>query len=136
MSRLDRTTKKRFEGWIHRSFDCRWQRKFIRRPAGCTATAPMTLVMENVLSQLPAEERYPIYPVLITARVAEETGAETVKRADVLPSAALLAHFGYGAVAGAAFGLVHSLLPLPTGVRGAAFGLAFSRRVISAGCRP
>ncbi len=91
--------------------------------AGLTATLPMTIVMEAVHRFLPEPERYPLYPALVTERVAEMAGAAAVLDRERLPPIALAAHFGYGTASGAVYGLLAPLLPLPAGLRGAAFGL-------------
>ena len=74
--------------------------------AGISATMVMTMAMRNLYRFLPPEDRYPLPPREIT-----ETTLPTVARQDGA-AAALLAHFGYGALTGALYaGLPRRKLP-------------------------
>lgn len=65
--------------------------------AGLTATMAMTMTMRRLHTALPEAERYPLPPREITQTVLPK-----VARPDGA-AAALLAHFGYGAVTGALY---------------------------------
>jgi putative membrane protein len=92
--------------------------------AGVCATAPMSLVMSVWHRLLPERERYPLPPAIITTRVARAVGAEQLVDEEAeRVELSLLSHFGFGAVAGAAYGLAADLLPLPGAARGAIYGL-------------
>jgi hypothetical protein len=86
--------------------------------AGAFATLPMTAAMRRLHRHLPPGERHPLPPREIV---------ETVARAARLPpalggrDATLLAHFGYGALAGALFAEATARRSLAAG---AGFGLA------------
>ena len=92
--------------------------------AGCVATVPMTWAMDAMHRQLPPEERYPLPPRQVTMRVAEETGVKEDLDEEERLGLTLLAHFGMGTAAGAAYGLIGRHIPLPAPLAGAAFGLA------------
>lgn len=64
--------------------------------AGATATFAMTAAMTRLFARLPARERYPLPPTQITSRLF---GSESA-------SAALVAHFGFGAIGGALFSAI------------------------------
>ena len=93
--------------------------------AGLAATAPMTVVMKSLHSQLPARERYPLPPKQITRELAEEAGVGDLTRGGPEWGAATYAsHFGYGAVGGAAYGAMAPHLPGHPVLKGVGFGLA------------
>lgn len=92
--------------------------------AGFVATAPMTAVMMALHRLLPWLERYPLPPSQITTRMTERLGFRG--RVDKREHLALttLAHFGYGAAAGAVYGPIAARWrPAPL-VGGIAFALA------------
>lgn len=66
--------------------------------AGLTGTAAMTAAMARLQQRLPAPERYPLPPREITGVVMGERRGE---RRDGVGDWAVLAHFAFGAVAGA-----------------------------------
>ena len=93
--------------------------------AGLLATAPMTLAMLAMFRRLPREEQYPLPPAEITAVAAEKAHVdEALEPEPVALGATLAAHFGYGAAAGAVYGPLSPLCPLPPLVKGSLFGLA------------
>ena len=63
--------------------------------AGLTATTAMTAVMRRLRQRLPGEERYPLPPREITERLLP------ISEENNLRDQSLMAHFSYGAVAGA-----------------------------------
>jgi hypothetical protein len=77
--------------------------------AGLAATVPMTATMARLRQRLPGPERYELPP----AELAAETGLPDS------PAATMLAHFAYGALMGALFGLQRRRSPAV----GAAFGV-------------
>lgn len=83
--------------------------------AGFAATAVMTAAMQRLHERLPERQRYPLTPREIVERVAAPIDDET------LATSTFVAHFLYGAVTGAIYGLAASRPRLLTG---AAFGLS------------
>jgi hypothetical protein len=85
--------------------------------AGLVATMAMTAAMNRMSDRLPRRSRYPLPPREITERLAPAVPQRT------LPAATTLAHFGFGALAGA----LHAATParsLPGPFYGAAVWLA------------
>jgi hypothetical protein len=68
--------------------------------AGLTATTAMTAAMRHLSRRLEIEDRYPLPPREITERVEPAT-SESLARVNTA-----LAHFGFGALAGAAYALL------------------------------
>lgn len=102
--------------------------------AGLCATAPMTVAMLVAHRLLPGHEQYPVPPYEITREARQKAGI--VQRARQIVgrgqtrseqeqvSIALLAHFGFGAAAGAIFGLGGRLIATNSGpARGIIYGL-------------
>lgn len=92
--------------------------------SGCAATVPMTVVMEALHRQLPAEERYPLPPREITEVLSEKVGVEDDMNERQKFALAVSAHFGMGTTMGAIYGALARSIPLPVPLAGAAFGLA------------
>lgn len=67
--------------------------------SGLTATMAMTAAMRGFWPLLPKQERYPLPPREITGRVVS-SASESRQRLNTV-----LAHFGFGALAGVVFGL-------------------------------
>lgn len=94
--------------------------------AGLVATGAMTLVMQRLHRRLPAAERHPLPPRLVTDRILGSglNGVPDRTRADI----AMAAHYGYGAVAGALYPVLTDRWQPHTLARtladGAAFGVA------------
>jgi putative membrane protein len=76
--------------------------------AGFAATVPMTIVMEGLRTLLPAEQVRPSPPREIVDRAAETVEEHVaIELAEVERTlVATLAHFAFGAVAGALYGTV------------------------------
>src|SRR5436190_17398815 len=91
--------------------------------AGCLATAPMTMAMEIMYRRMPWRERYPLPPRQITMKAASRAGLAKHLDEDERTSATLAAHFGFGTAAGATYGAVRPLIPLPRPFSGVAYGL-------------
>lgn len=93
--------------------------------AGTIATAPMTAFMTRAYRLLPPEEKTPLPPAEITAKVTEETGLRPHLDRDARRRTTLIAHFGYGAACGALYAALPPRLDaLPPIRRGIGFGLA------------
>jgi uncharacterized membrane protein YagU involved in acid resistance len=90
--------------------------------SGLAATLPMTVAMETMFRELPLSQRYPLPPRKVAMEVAELVGADRHMAESERHAFTVLAHFGYGTVAGAAYGgLARKYLPGVLG--GMAFGL-------------
>ena len=72
---------------------------------------------------LPWQERYPLPPHLITMKVAKRAGAKKDLNRPGRALAAAAGHLGYGAGAGAFYGLLAGSLPGPAPLKGIAFAL-------------
>jgi uncharacterized membrane protein YagU involved in acid resistance len=83
----------------------------------------MTVVMEALHRELPQHERYPLPPREITKDVASAAGVEPHLTPRERFAFTILAHFGMGTAAGAAYGCVSKSIPLPTVAAGAAWGM-------------
>ncbi len=96
--------------------------------AGAVATAPMTLVMEAGHRMLPRGEQYPLPPREITEQVARGTRLGMPAAEERRVWLTLVAHFGYGAAAGAVYGAVAANTskqgPADGARRGIAYGIA------------
>ncbi len=68
--------------------------------AGLVATMAMTMAMRRLYAQLERRDRYPLPPREIVDRLAGTDGEQYLR------SETLLAHFGFGASAGAVFALL------------------------------
>jgi uncharacterized membrane protein YagU involved in acid resistance len=91
--------------------------------AGFIATVPMTAVMVLLHRMLPRHERYPLPPRQITEEMSRRTGARKHMDESERESTTLLAHFGFGAAAGALYIVLANLLPMPPVLRGLVYGL-------------
>jgi uncharacterized membrane protein YagU involved in acid resistance len=92
--------------------------------AGLAATVPMSGAMLLMHRQLPEWEQYPLPPREITEELAEKTGERQNMSEEELSAATAIAHFAYGAAAGAAYAATAQKLPVSPLVKGTAFGLA------------
>jgi uncharacterized membrane protein YagU involved in acid resistance len=92
--------------------------------AGALATAPMTVAMELAFRGLPRYARYPLPPRLITDEVDAVAGRVLPRDEGSHLAATLVAHFGYGAVAGGGFALVPVRGVVRSMVCGVGYGLA------------
>jgi uncharacterized membrane protein YagU involved in acid resistance len=92
--------------------------------AGCLATGPMTAVMSGLFRRLPAGERHPLPPRLVTERLLGPLGLLDGVPEDRRADAALAAHYAYGALTGAGYPLAARVLGGPPVVAGAAYGVA------------
>lgn len=90
---------------------------------GCAATAPMTAVMRAIRRRLPPHERDPLPPAQVTVNAAEVVGVAHQLSRRQKQNAFLAAHYGFGAAAGAVYGLLAPHLPGPGALNGVAYGL-------------
>lgn len=93
---------------------------------GFVATLPMTLLMLALHRRLPASERYPLPPRLITDRLTQKTGVLDEADEPARVQLAFGGHFAYGAAAGALYGLI------PPRAHAAPSGMVFGLAVWSA----
>jgi hypothetical protein len=91
--------------------------------AGLAATGPMTMFMESAHALLPPHEQYPLPPRHITERAAESVDAHDDMNEPQKEAATAVAHFGYGAAAGAVYGAVSPLLPFGPICNGVTYAL-------------
>jgi putative membrane protein len=92
--------------------------------AGFAATAPMTLFMLGTHRCLPRGQRYDLPPEIITRDLARIVDVHWRLNKKQTLAATTLAHFGYGAAAGALYGpLEKNAGVLPGAVKGSLFGL-------------
>lgn len=97
---------------------------FVGALAGLVATAPMTLAMKLMHEQLPAEEKYPLPPRLITEELSEQTGVGRELDEEEMKGLTALSHFAYGATCGALYGPLSDKFPGGAVLGGVAFGVA------------
>jgi uncharacterized membrane protein YagU involved in acid resistance len=91
--------------------------------AGFVATAPMTAAMEVMHRRLPWWERYSLPPSQIITRIKAQFGLRRHRNRSEHLMVTLLAHFGYGAAAGAVYAPIADTVPLPGALKGVTFGL-------------
>jgi hypothetical protein len=91
--------------------------------AGAAATVPMTIVMETLHARLPGEPPRPLPPREIAEGVAVKAGARRELDERQMQQLTLAGHFGYGAVCGAAFGVIAPRSVPAAIAAGMAFGL-------------
>jgi hypothetical protein len=99
------------------------QREFAGSVAGFLATAPMTVAMIAMHRMLPEQHKDALPPRQITDNAATQAGVD-MEGEETRKAAALAAHFGYGASAGALYGSVAGAVKAPSAVEGMLFGLA------------
>jgi hypothetical protein len=90
---------------------------------GLVATLPMTIVMLLIHQRLPHAQRYPLEPQILTDKTVRRLGLGKRLGRQQRQTVATLAHFGFGAAAGAAFGPLARWLPLPPVIAGLVYGL-------------
>jgi hypothetical protein len=93
--------------------------------AGFVATGPMALFMAALHRLLPEHEQHPLPPRQITEDAADKAGVGRHRFGESeLRGLTGVAHFGYGAGAGAVYAALAPHLPLPPVASGVAYGLA------------
>ena len=96
---------------------------FAGAAAGLLATVPMTIVMEALHERLPGEPPRPLPPREITEAAAVKAGVSRELSERGVEELTLVAHFGYGALCGAVFGLIAPARPAAAVGTGILFGL-------------
>jgi uncharacterized membrane protein YagU involved in acid resistance len=91
--------------------------------AGLAATAPMTLAMRAMHRYLPNHQQYPLPPRLITDKVTEDVGIARPMAEEDQRLLTLVAHFSYGAAAGALYAPLAERVELPPVASGVLYGL-------------
>ena len=91
--------------------------------AGFAATDPMTAAMEIMHRRLPWWKRYSLPPSQIMTRIKAKIGLRRHINQSEHLIMTLLAHFGYGAAAGAVYAPIADNVPLPGPFKGVIFGL-------------
>jgi hypothetical protein len=91
--------------------------------AGFAATGPMTVAMVAIRAALPPDERYAIPPRIVTRRAAESAGVAHRVDEPEMKAATTAAHLGFGAAAGAVYGVLRPRLPYGPVSNGIAFGV-------------
>jgi uncharacterized membrane protein YagU involved in acid resistance len=92
--------------------------------SGSIATWPMTALMRTLFRRLPEEERYPLPPRLITMNVASKAGVAHKMDEEARFTVTMVAHYAYGAAAGAVFAAIPPRTKIDVVSRGIGFGLA------------
>ncbi len=92
--------------------------------AGCVATIPMSVMMLALHRALPPTQRHPLPPAQITHNLAEQLPPDVQPNETEQRWLTVIAHFGYGALAGACYTPFARMLPLSPLVKGIAFGMA------------
>lgn len=91
--------------------------------AGLVATVPMTAVMLLVHRYLPLWQRHSLPPRKIAMSLAGRLGVRKHMDSNQRTAATVISHFAYGTGAGAVYGPLSRLVPLPPVIKGAAYGL-------------
>jgi uncharacterized membrane protein YagU involved in acid resistance len=91
--------------------------------AGATATVPMSVAMELLYDRLPAWQRYPLPPRLITRRLADLTELDGTLTERQTRGVVLGLHLLYGATVGSVFPSIARQVPLPPVATGIGYGL-------------
>lgn len=102
--------------------------------AGLIATVPMTAAMSSMHRHLPARDRYPLPPRLITENLLETVEVDGVLGDEEERKLSLANHFAYGSAMGAVYAAaLDALGKRPDVTTGVVFGLgvwAFSYQVL------
>lgn len=91
--------------------------------AGFVATFPMTAVMELMHRDLPWWQRYPLPPSQIVSRIAGKVGLRQHMNESQHSITTVIAHFAYGAAAGALYAPLANRAPLPAIFKGSVAGM-------------
>jgi uncharacterized membrane protein YagU involved in acid resistance len=99
------------------------KRVLLGAAAGTVATVPMTMVMETLHERTPGEPARPMPPREVTEGLTHKAGVRHEVGERDMQDLTLVAHFGYGAAVGAAFGLIAPRSPAGAIASGMLFGL-------------
>ncbi len=91
--------------------------------AGLIATVPMSIFMLAAQRVLPQWQQYALPPERLTDKVAKWIGLRKHMDKPQLLAASFVSHFGFGAAAGAIYGPLTRIVPLPSVLKGIVFGI-------------
>lgn len=91
--------------------------------AGWVATAPMTLFMELAWRLLPAREKYPLPPRIITNKLRRRWASKRPFRQTGETALTLFLHFLFGAMAGVVYGVFENEINTKSHLKGISAGL-------------
>jgi putative membrane protein len=91
--------------------------------AGLIATVPMTLFMLAAQRTLPHRQQYALPPEILTDKFARLVGLRKHMKKPHLLLASLVSHLSFGATAGAIYGPLTRIIPIPSVLKGIVFGL-------------
>jgi len=91
--------------------------------AGLLATVPMTLFMLAAQRMLPQWQQYALPPEILTDKFTRLVGLRKHMDKPQLLIASFVSHLSFGATAGAIFGPLTRIVPLPSVLKGSIFGL-------------
>ena len=91
--------------------------------AGLIATVPMTLFMLAAQRILPRWQQYALPPEKLTDKFARRIGLRKHINKPQLLLASFVSHLGFGASAGAIYGPLTRIVPLPSILKGIVFGI-------------
>ena len=91
--------------------------------AGLIATVPMTIFMLAAQRLLPAWQQYALPPEKLTDTLAKRVGLRKHMNKPQLLLASLVSHLGFGTAAGAVYGPLTRIVPLPSVLKGIVFGV-------------
>jgi len=91
--------------------------------AGLIATVPMTIFMLTAQRLLPHWQQYALPPEKLTDTFAKRVGLRKHMDKPQLLIASFVSHLGFGAAAGAIYGPLTRIVPLPSVLKGIVFGL-------------
>jgi Protein of unknown function (DUF1440)/Family of unknown function (DUF6789) len=91
--------------------------------AGLLATVPMTIFMLAAQRLLPHWQQYALPPEKLTDTFARRIGLRKHLDKPQLLLASFVSHLGFGAAAGAIYGPLTRIVPLPSVLKGIVFGL-------------
>jgi len=91
--------------------------------AGLIATVPMTTFMLAVQRILPQWQQYALPPEKLTDKFAKRVGLRKHMDKQQLLIASFVSHLGFGVAAGAMYGPLTRIVPLPSVLKGIVFGI-------------
>jgi uncharacterized membrane protein YagU involved in acid resistance len=109
--------------WDTLQFDVKLLRFILGSICGVVATGPMSVAMVLLHRRLPVRERYPLPPREITTRILAHFAKPKEIDQSTRSAVTWLAHFSYGAAAGAVYAEAERHIPGRAVVRGPFFGL-------------
>lgn len=93
--------------------------------SGVMATSSMTMALFKSHKELPAEEKSPLPPAILTDDIQRKLDIFPNASSDIKEQATLFSHFGYGVLGGIAYALIAEKLPTNSAMaKGTLFGLS------------